>query len=119
MAFDYAKSAATSLKLLTKFGRDVVKRSFGTGTYNPATGANVAKTIDTTWKGVLLDFGAGQALKSGGLIKATDKRLLLESGAAPSLADKIVAGGVEYTIVTLGEVNPAGTVVLFDIHLTR
>ena len=52
-AFDYAKSAATALKLLTKFGRDVVRRNYSTGTYDPATGANAVTYADTTWKAAL------------------------------------------------------------------
>lgn len=117
MTFDYAKAAATALRLLTQFGRDVTVRSYTVGTYDPATGANSVTTSDVTKKGALLDFGAGKTLVNGGLIQVGDKRLLLESSAAPSPQAHIIVGSVEYVIISVGEVNPAGTPVLFDLHL--
>lgn len=117
MSFDYAKSAATAKRLLTQFGRTVTLRNYTIGTYDTATGANAVTYADTTWKGTLLDFGSGKTLERGGLIQVGDKRLLLESGAAPQLEDRIIAGGAEYAIIAVGEVNPAGVAVLFDLHL--
>ena len=119
MTFNYSKSAATALKLLTKFGRTVTRRNYTTGTYNPATGANAVTYADTTWKGALLDFGAGKTVERGGLIQVGDKQLLLEAGASPQLEDHILVGTDEYAIVSIGELNPAGTVVLFDLHLRK
>ena len=115
--FNYAKSAATALKLLTKFGRTVTRRNYTVGTYSPSTGANAVTYADTTWKGALLDFGAGKTLERGSLIQVGDKRLLLEAGAAPQLEDHMIVGSTEYAIISVGEVNPAGTSVLFDLHL--
>ena len=117
MTFDYAKTATTALRLLTKFGRDVVRRNYSVGVYDPATGANAVTYADTTWKGALLDFGAGKTLERGSLIQVGDKRLLLEAGATPQLEDHMIVGTVEYAIISVGEVNPAGTSVLFDLHL--
>ena len=117
MTFDYAPLADTSLELLTEFGQDVTRRSYTAGTYDPATGTTTPTTADTTRKGVLLDFGAGQTLERGGLIQGGDKRLLVDATAAVSPQDHFVAGGVEYIIVSVGEVNPAGTRVLFDLHV--
>lgn len=117
MTFDYAHTAATSLKLLTRFGQNVTRRSYTVGTYDPATGAATTSTADTTRKGVLLDFGAGQTLERGTLIQGGDKRLLLDADAAPDPQDHFIVGGIEYVIVSIGEVNPAGTPVLYDIHL--
>ena len=117
MTFNYSKSSATALKLLTKFGRTVTLRNYTLGTYNTATGANSVTYADTTWKGALLDFGAGQTLARGNLIQGNDKRLLIEAGAAPQLEDHILVGTDEYVIVSIGELNPAGTPVLFDLHM--
>jgi len=113
----YTRSADTSLRLLTKYGQNVTRRSYTIGTYDPATGSNSNVTVDTTRKGALLDFGAGQTLERGTLIQGGDKRLLLDSASAPGPQDHFIVGGIEYVIVSIGEVNPAGTPILYDIHL--
>lgn len=117
MTFDYASVAATSLELLTEFGQDVTCRAYTQGTYDPATGATTNTTADTTRKGVLLDFGAGQTLERGGLIQGGDKRLLLDATATVDLNDHFIVAGADYSIVSVGSVDPAGTRVLFDLHL--
>ena len=114
---DYAKSAANALKTLTKVGQSVTLRSYTAGTYDPATGLVTPTTADTTRKGALFDFGAGQTLERGTLIQGGDKRLLLDSTATVSPQDHFIVGSAEYVIVSIGEINPAGTVVLYDLHL--
>lgn len=117
MTFDYAELAATALELLTEFGGDVVRRSYSAGVYDPATGLVTPTTADTTRQGALFDFGAGQTLERGTLIQGGDKRMLLDASATVAPQDHFIIGGVEYVIVSIGEINPAGTVVLYDLHL--
>jgi hypothetical protein len=117
MSFDYASVAATSLELLSEFGQNVTLRATTVGAYDPTTGATTNTTADTPRKGVLLDFGAGQTLERGTLIQGGDKRLLVDATGAVSPQDHFVVGGVEYVVISVGEVNPAGTRVLWDLHL--
>lgn len=117
MAFDYAEIAANALETLTEFGQDVTRKSFTAGTYDPATGLVTPTTANTTRKGALFDFGAGQTLERGALIQGGDKRLLVDATATINPQDHFIIGGVEYVIVSIGEINPAGTPVLYDIHL--
>lgn len=119
MAFDYAEIAANALETLTEFGRDVTRRSYTAGTYDPATGLVTPTTADTTRKGVMFDFGAGQTLERGTLVQSGDKRLLLDATAAVAPQDHFIIGGVEYVVVSVGEINPAGTRILYDLHLRR
>jgi len=114
---DYAKTAASALKSLTKYGQSVTRRSYTAGTYDPAAGLVTPTTTDTTRKGALFDFGAGQTLERGTLIQGGDKRLLLDATATVSPQDHFIMGALEYVIVSIGEINPAGTVVLYDLHL--
>ena len=113
----YASNAATVLRLLTKYGQDVTLRSYTPGTYNPATGTATPTQTDTTRKGAIFDFGAGQTLERGTLIQGGDKRLLVDPTASINPQDHFIVGGVEYVIVSIGELNPAGTRILYDIHL--
>lgn len=119
MSIDYVAIAASSLTALTDAGQDVTRRTYTTGAYDPATGTAAATTADTTRKGVLLDFGSGKTLERGTLIQIGDKRLLLDAEATVSQDDHFIIGGVDYSIVSVGEVNPAGTPVLYDIHLRK
>lgn len=120
MSFDYAELAATALELLTEFGGDVTRRSYTAGVYDPATGLTTPTTADTTRQGALFDFGAGKTLERGTLIQAGDKQMLLDATAAVSPQDHFIdAGGTEYVIVSIGEIKPASTVVIYDLHLRK
>ena len=116
-SYDYAKLAARALRLLTKYGAPVTRMAYALGTYNPATSMATPSVTNTTRTGLLLDFGAGQTTERGTLIQGGDKRLLLDPTAGVTLGDAFVCNGTQYMVVSIGEINPAGTVVLYDIHL--
>lgn len=113
----YSETAASAKKLLTKKGQQVTRRAYTEGTYDPATSTASVVTTDSTRVGVLFDFGSGQSHVRGSLIVANDKRLLLDADATVNQQDHFIVGGREYTIVSVGEINPAGISVLFDLHL--
>lgn len=116
---DYASLAAGALDALTEAGQTVTLRTYSSGTYDPAAGSATTTYTDSSRIGVVLDFGSGQTMTRGSLIQGGDKRLLLEAtGAAPTLKDHFIINGVEYVTVSIGEINPAGTPVLYDLHLT-
>lgn len=115
----YSDMAAVALEQLTEFGQDVALRNYTVGTYDPADGTVPTTYADVTRKGALFDFGAGQINGPGGLIQGGDKRLLLQAGTVPALEDHVIVDSVDYVIKGVGEVNPAGTPVLYDLHLRR
>lgn len=119
MSIDYANIAANALAALTDAGQDVTRRAYAAGAYDPATGAASITTTDTTRKGVIFDFGAGKTLERGALIQIGDKRLLLDATATATMTDHFIVGSDDYSVVSIGEVNPAGTPVLYDIHLRK
>lgn len=116
---DYTSLAGSTLAALTDAGQDVTRRAYTTGAYDTASGTASLTTTDTTRKGVILDFGAGKTLERGTLIQVGDKRLLLDAEGSVLPDDHFIIGGAEYTIVSIGEINPAGTPVLYDIHLRK
>jgi hypothetical protein len=117
----YSKLAETSRALLGRFGQDVVlRRHTSTGEYNPDTGATEQDHSDTVYKGALFDFQAGQTDINNSLIQAGDKELLLEdTGVPPSVSDQVLIGGVLWSIQSVGEINPAGTPVLYKLQVRR
>lgn len=115
--FDYADTAALALEALTEFGAPVIRRATTAPVYSPETGAASAVQSDLARMGAVFDYGAGQTQVRGTLIQGGDKRLLLDSSGEVLPTDQYVVNGIVYSVVSIGEVNPAGTPVLFDLHV--
>jgi len=113
----YSDLAKVSLDLLTRFGQTITRRACTAGAYVPATGTATQTTTDTSRKGAIFDFGPGVTYIRGQLVKATDKQLLVDATGPIIETDHFVVGGTEYTVVTLGEISPAGTPVVYDLHI--
>lgn len=122
-SFDYAKSAATSLRLLTKFGQNVTLTRPTTGAYDPALSTAPVTTVTETRKAVLLDYDRinfGQTLQDGTRIQAGDRRCLMGAdGSVPTTLDYVTVGGVKYPIKVVKALNPAGTPVLYDMLIRK
>lgn len=115
----YQGLAATAKKLLTTYGRDVTRRRSAAGAYDPATGTTVLTPSDSVFKGAIFDFDEGVRELRGVLVTGDDKRLYVESAADPNPTDKFLIGGVEYSVQSVGTINPGGTQVIHDVHLRR
>ncbi len=115
--FDYADTAALAVEALTEFGAPIVRRVTTAPVYSPATGAASAVQSDLARVGAIFDFGAGQTLVRGQLIQVSDKRLLVDPSAEVLPTDQFVVSGKVYSVVSVGELNPAGTRCLYDLHL--
>lgn len=113
----YSDLAKVALGMLSQFGQTVKRREFISGAYDPATGEAVQTITETDRTGALFDFGAGVTSVRGQLVETTDKRLLLDSTGPVLITDHFLINGTEYTVVTLGEVSPAGTTVIYDLHI--
>jgi hypothetical protein len=123
MSFDYLKTAATATRLLAQFGRTVTRRAYAAGAYNAATGVSTPTTADTSRIGAVFDYSAqgrkGEQYAGGSLVKAGDLQLLLDPNGAADVSDHYLIGGVEYSVIGVSSVNPAGTVVMYDLHLRQ
>lgn len=113
---DWAELQADVADTISGFGL-VTQRAYTVGAYDPSTGEATTTTADSTRRGVVLDFGAGQTLCRGTLIQQGDKRLLLDATSAVAMQDHFIVSGVEYAVVSIGETNPAGTPLLYDLHV--
>lgn len=119
----YKRLKTTADRLLKKKGQAIKVYHTTPGVYDPETGTIANYTTMQECTGAIFDYGTKQI--DGTLIKVGDKQLLLSAfqpdGSvlpAPVLGDTVAVGGVTYTLVEpLKEVNPAGTVVLFDVNL--
>ena len=115
--FDYADTAALAVEALTEFGAPIVRRVTTAPVYSPATGTASAVQSDLARVGAIFDYGAGQTQVRGQLVQVSDKRLLVDPTAEVLMTDVFVVNGTTYTVVSIGEINPAGTRVLYDLHV--
>jgi hypothetical protein len=119
--FDYLELRNIAAELLTEFGQSVTLKRIAAGSYDPATSLVTGDTSTSeVLKGALFDFGAKETHMGTTLVQAGDKRLLLQVGSSkPLLSDRVVINGTEYAILGVEETNPAGTAVVYALHLRR
>ena len=121
----YAELAADTQELLAEFGQAVVLRKVAAGAYDPATGTVTQTETNHNTVAALFDFTgvqSGQMFAPETAILAGDKQCLMspQVTAVPAPNDKVVdAGGTVWQVAGMKEVNPAGTVVLYELLLRR
>lgn len=118
----YAEKRANAARMLARSGQRCTLRQYSAPTYDTATGTGTAAPTETDFPvwAAIFDYKTGDYLKEGALIQVGDKRAYMEAGVVvPTFADTLIdAAGVEYSIVPpLGDLNPAGVPVLYDLHL--
>jgi hypothetical protein len=122
MTFDYAKTAATAQRLLTRFGASTTLTHITAGTYNPDTGTNTPTEVAQTVVAALFPFG--HSMVDGTLILATDQQAYIgvktTAGAAvtePKPGAVLTWGGRGLTVINAKNLGPAGTMVLFELQV--
>jgi hypothetical protein len=116
----YSDLADEAAALLLEFGQSVTLRQLANSSYS---GGSVTQT-PTDYIGLGAVFNFAQRDIDGTLIKTGDQQLLMSvfqtNGSAmplPTTADQIIIGSTTYTIQPSRKVDPAGTVVLYDLHI--
>ena len=119
-AFDYIESRDDADELITEFGQAVsLRRTTTSGPeYDPTT-----TTADYATKAAIIDYSTRQI--DGTRILATDRRALVAAGPLTALGitsiaapDAIVIGGIAVPVVGPAKrIDPAGTVVMYDVQL--
>ena len=113
--FNYAKSAATARRLIANFGQSM---TLSKEVYDIDTGLLVSAT-DTIDKGVILPYKNGVISASGGLIKASDQKVLICINAIPAPTDRLTVGDNIYSIVNVQAIEPAGINVLYIMQVRK
>lgn len=116
--FDYAKSAATALKLLTKFGASGTLTKRTEGSYDPATGSNTITETAYTVKSVLLNYKFSEMNDTDSLIQDKDRKIIMQATTVtPDTSDTFTFNGTAYRIINVKTLNPAGTSVIHELHV--
>lgn len=125
MTFNYAGLRdGTALQLLTNFGQYMTLTKKSNDSFNPDTNTLTQSTSTQTVKGVILDFAdrnRGVRFGDDSQIRQGDRRVIMSASgllSPPAIGDTLTVGAVIYTIVQfINEVSPAGTVVIYDLHV--
>ncbi|OIS90738.1 hypothetical protein [Brucella cytisi] len=112
--FNYARSVATANRLIDKFGQTgAIRRTETSGDpWNPGTS-------DTDYPCTLVALDYDQEDVDGTLIKSTDKKVYVATKGLPiqpTTTDKVLIGGIVSSIVQEKPLNPAGTVVYWELQ---
>jgi hypothetical protein len=114
-AFNYPATAATATKLLQRFGAAcTIKHPTGTA-YDPDTGTMTPTYTDTPSTAAV--FAYAQKYIDGTLILQGDQQAYCAPGVEPKQGDVMTWAGVDYTVIAVKPVSPAGVHVLFEAQL--
>ena len=117
----YENVRATAGRLLAadKFGRGMTLRRT-TMAYNPATQTSTPTVADYAASGVVAEYEDKDI--DGTLVKAGDRLIILSAeglAITPTPADKVIVGGVVYSIVRDKPTNPAGVAVVYELQVRK
>lgn len=112
--FNYTRSVATANRLIDKFGQiGAIRRTETSGDpWNPGTS-------DTDYPCTLVELDYDQKDVDGTVIKLTDKKVYVAAKGLtiqPTTTDNVIIGGVVSSIVQAKPLNPAGTVVYWELQ---
>lgn len=119
---DYSKLAATSIAQIADKGRAVSFVYKTQGTYAPATDtfSVAASTTTQTVYMVITDVLKKDVNET--LIKAGDKIGLLANDSltrAPKTGDRVTDGTETFDVISIEEIKPGDTVILYRLQLRR
>lgn len=115
MAFNYNATAATAVRLLTRFGAACTLKRTTAGTYNPATGTSTPTVTSLTTTAAVFDYP--QRYVDGTLIREGDKQCFCSPSVVPKQGDVLEWQGADYQVVMVKPVSPAGIPVLFEAQI--
>lgn len=115
MAFNYAATAATATRLLQRFGAAATLKRATAGAYNPATGTSAPTVASLSTTAAV--FAYPQKYVDGTLILQGDQQAFCAPGVTPKQGDVLAWQGIDYQVIAVKPVSPAGVVVLFEAQL--
>lgn len=120
MSFDYAEIAQVAHAVLTEFGAEgVLTRKERSGVYDPAAGAYPETTVTQSCTAVV--FPIDQKLVNGTTVLASDEQAYLSAVGLdlPAPPQVLTWQGVDYTLVRVKNLAPAGLSVLVELIVRR
>lgn len=122
MSAFYDRARATASRLLQSYGSLVsLRRRDPAAAYDPATGS-VTSDPGTIYSGyaVVADYPA--KMIDGSSVLAGDKRVTLQASSTmvdPVPGDFVAIGALEYRVVGVSNMAPAGTTIIYTLQVRR
>lgn len=115
--YDYTRPRATADRLVTRFGQTgAIRRQTASGSENNPT------FTPTDHECTLVTEAYKTSEIDGSRVMASDLKVILAKGdlaISPTTEDKLVIGGVPYSIVDVSPLSPGGVVVLWQMQVRR
>jgi hypothetical protein len=114
---DYASLALTADDLIGEFGSTGTLTRVTPGDYDPDTAtATPASTTTQSIKAVVIDYE--HKYVDGTLIKTGDKQCFVSAKdiTAPAQGDRLTWFGIDYQLVSVTPLAPAGTVLFYELQ---
>ena len=119
MAFNYTGLKATARKLLANFGQSMTFSRESEPVYDNETNTVTSTTITFSDKGVIFPFGKGVSNVNGSIIQTGDQEVFWQGSTEPKPTDKLTVNGVDYNVIAVMPIEPAGVNVLYQIQVRR
>lgn len=122
MAYDYASTAQTVLRLLARFGAAATLTRPGVSAYDPTAGTVTAAPVVDAVTAAVFPYvlrHLDDRRIDGTLVFATDKQAYIASPvglAEPKPGDVLLWQGVNLTVVTCKNLAPAGVSVIYEVQ---
>jgi len=115
VSFNYPATAATATRLLERFGAAAtLKRQSGTA-YDPATGTSTQTYTSYATTAAVFDYA--QKYIDGTLVKQGDQLAYCAPAVTPEQGDRFTWNGVDYSVIAVKAVSPAGVPVLYEVQI--
>lgn len=115
MSFNYAATAATATRLLTRFGASATIKRQTTGAYDPSTGTTPVTVTELATTAAVFSFD--QKYIDGTLILQGDQEAYLAPSVMPKQGDLLAWQSRDWNIVAVTPIGPAGVPVLYEVQL--
>lgn len=111
---------ALSVKLLTKFGKDITLQSIVEGAYDPLTGDMSANTITSTTHTAIIKDYKGLDFISG-VIQANDRKVIIAASGAttPLPADKVTIDSEDYQVIASRYIWSGALAALYEMQVRK
>lgn len=119
MAFDYSQFMDMGQEMIAEYGREAVFRHY-VRTYNPVSGKPVEEIGETLAMAVLSD--PDEKALAGGTVQIGDGMLLVsgkEFVKEPMVNDRVIFGGQEWLVISVGRVAPDANAIIFKVFIRR
>tara|TARA_S200002703_G_scaffold132666_1_gene120541 strand:+ start:1785 stop:2135 length:351 start_codon:yes stop_codon:yes gene_type:complete len=116
MTFNYTALQTSAGSLLQNFGRQLTFTRTTDGAYDPNTGTTSPTTSTFTKYGCVFEYSDSE--RGDQTIEEGDRRVLAE-GHTYQVGDKVSLDSETYRIISVSNIQPAGTIVACNLQVRK